>query len=163
MIPSSVNESIMTALAELHQERDRIDNAIAELEGFLTGLGHANPQLARQHGPMLRLQTNVLPYRKTRSRAGWTPEARQAAAERMRQYWASRRSEQDTHGMHDQGHDDMMDGSGDPMSDDRGSKRSTKGWTDEARQAAADRMRTYWASQRDKDGDHDGMSSGANA
>ncbi len=66
------SDSIETALEELYDERNRIEHAIAELERCLSNL--------RSDGK----------FKKTRSRRGWTAEARQAAAERMRNYWSQR-------------------------------------------------------------------------
>ena len=136
MMSDRVNESIQVALAELLNERARIDSAIAELEACLQSLGGGGSETIK--GRTSTIQAVLMGHKAPRSRAGWTPEARQAAAERMRRYWLSRRNEEPGE-------------QGPAGSEYNARKRSTKGWTAEARQAAAERMKRYWGSQKRDD------------
>lgn len=147
MMSDKVNKSIQSALEQLHDERERIEGAIAKLEGFLGNLIDTAAQGMKRRSnaseSFVRKFSRPTPY--TRSRAGWTEEARSAAAERMRAYWASRRTE-------DGGTITRTTRTSKvrtrPANSSYGVKqRSRKGWTPEARQAAAERMRAYWASR----------------
>jgi hypothetical protein len=76
-------------LAQLHQERERIDGAIAKLEGFLGNLASSKTAALKRRGRasarlLAQATARTRVTAKPRSRAGWTPDARQAAAERMR-------------------------------------------------------------------------------
>ncbi|HET6344473.1 MAG TPA: hypothetical protein VFH51_06050, partial [Myxococcota bacterium] len=94
MMSDKVSKSIEQALAQLHQERDRIDGAIAKLEGFLGNLASSKTRRGRASARLLaKASGRTRVTAKQRSRAGWTPDARQAAAERMRNYWAERRKQ----------------------------------------------------------------------
>lgn len=73
-------ESIHHALAELYRERERLGHAITNLEVFL----HSH-KVARSH-PTYTLA-------KSRSRKGWTEDARAEASARMKAYWAQRRGQ----------------------------------------------------------------------
>mgnify|MGYP003342453367 CR=1 FL=1 len=128
MIAENVRDSIETALESLRAERARIDGAIAKLEAVL-----GSPTSLEE------LDNEAMVSQRKRSTAGWTPEKRRAAAERMERYWAEQRAAQDG-------------GPGRSASASRRKKRSTEGWTPEKRRAAADRMRRYWA-ERKTDGD----------
>jgi hypothetical protein len=129
MMSDRVSQSIQSALAELHNERARIDSAILELQNCLESLNHLGIDATENLGIYLG-------QRRPRSTAGWTSEARHAAAERMRRFWATRREQRGE-----------MD-----VSPEMIKKRSTKGWTTEARRAAAERMRRYWQSRQDTNG-----------
>jgi hypothetical protein len=165
MMSNKVEKSITCVLDELRVERQRIEGAIARLEGSLNNLvrdataaagGARRGRLKSspaQHpatatgmsgdGGMRRPQPQRLVARQ-RSRAGWTETARQAAAERMRSYWAKRHS-----------------GQSEPQQSERRKKaavragaandsqeRSRKGWTPDARAAARERMRSYWQGRK---------------
>jgi hypothetical protein len=146
MSSNKINDSIQVALAELHEERARIDHAIAELETLLEGLGEAGMPSKRRSRPFDH-QRHLAREKSPRSRAGWTAEARRAAADRMRNYWASRKGEDSS----ETSDGSEMHGTQRRRAMRKGSrKRSTKGWTPEARRAAAERMKQYWTSRRDE-------------
>src|SRR5688500_16414889 len=94
MMSDKVRESIQVALEQLHDERKRIEGAIAKLEGFLGNLINSATASVKPRGKqaaVVRKTARPRVVAKQRSRAGWTEQARDAAAERMRKYWAQRR------------------------------------------------------------------------
>jgi hypothetical protein len=115
MMPDKVNQSIQQALDELLEERKRINNAIAELESCLQSL--MSLDISNPRTSTIRA---LLGHKKPRSREGWTSDARAAAADRMRRYWAGRR------------------GQTAPESEIRISKRSAKDWTQEVQDPATE-------------------------
>jgi hypothetical protein len=149
MPTNKVNKSLALALAKLQGERDRIEGAIAKLENVLgqTASSASTRRGTTRSAGRGRIKVPRTPVvTKERSRAGWTQAARDAAAERMRRYWAS-----------------LADGEGkaararktskraekaDKAEKTRSARRSTSGWTDSARGKAAERMRKYWAERR---------------
>lgn len=148
MKSNKVSKSLTQILSQLHGERERLEDAIARLEETLQP-SDTNQTAKRGRGrpaaTQVKMRSKRTPVKvRTRSRAGWTAGARQAAAERMQQYWADqaagktkkRRSKKSA----SQGQEKKP----------RAARRSTEGWTDNARQAAAERMRTYWANRRNQ-------------
>ena len=154
MMSDKVRESIQVALEQLHDERERIEGAIAKLEGFLGNLINSATASIK---PTLRGRT-ATPSKtsrepvvaKQRSRAGWTDDARDAAAERMRKYWAERReaSAQGKNGARKSNRERKARSNEGAANDSK--ERSRKGWTDEAREAARERMRKYWADRKNQ-------------
>jgi hypothetical protein len=131
MTPDRANQSLAKALEDLRAERDRIDNAIDQLQGFIGELPVA-PSTGR--APRVPAAKSNKPTR------FWSDASRQAAAERMRRYWAARRK--------DKGKGKGKGKEKAPAAAKPAPKRSTKGWTAAARRAAAERSRKYWAERR---------------
>ena len=67
---------VRDALEQLYREKERIENVIASLEAMLAGT---------EAGPVLKRHSN-------RGRKSMSEEERQQVSERMKKYWASRRS-----------------------------------------------------------------------
>ena len=90
MQPHIISDLLQHVVTQFQDERVRIEGAISKLEHFVT---HLLDSASEQNNS----QTNqrVLMGR-TRSRAGWTPEARAAASARMQAYWAGTRNGGDT-------------------------------------------------------------------
>jgi hypothetical protein len=61
---------LLKIIRELHEERDRIDRAIASLEALLAGAESGAPAPAKRRG-----------------RKGMSDEERKQVAKRMREYW----------------------------------------------------------------------------
>ncbi|RYF11304.1 MAG: hypothetical protein EOO40_03570 [Deltaproteobacteria bacterium] len=137
MMSDKVQESIAQALQQLQNERARIEGAIAKLEGCLEHLVTSTTgQLRdRKHSAatLERLTASPSPQQHGRSRAGWTPAARQAAATRMQSYWERRRQAQ--HIGEAPARRKRLDP---PSSGTTGARRerSVSGWTTEKREAA---------------------------
>jgi len=70
---------LQDVIRSLREERDRIDRAIAALEGFDSAAGAG--------------AINAAPGRK-RGRKSMTPEERRVVADRMRRYWQQKREQQ---------------------------------------------------------------------
>ena len=155
MMSDKVQESIQVALDQLHQERERIEGAIANLEGFLGNLvNSATASIAGRNEQPLRHAEATRVATKQRSRNGWTDEARHAAAQRMRQYWADRRHQAANGQPRTRKHRGRMatqSQGGAHSAPEHGTERSRKGWTPEAREAARMRMQRYWESRRQSD------------
>ncbi len=69
------------AIRELYAERQRLDDAIASLE-----------DLVKVKSARTDLKLNGLKPQKRRGRRSMPPEERRAVSERMKRYWAQRRS-----------------------------------------------------------------------
>ena len=150
MMSDKVSRSIQLALEQLHDERERIEGAIAKLEGFLGNLiDSATASIKRRGRPASTSPraANRVRAAKTRSREGWTDEARNAAAERMKKYWAERRDETSEGSAKTTRRRRVV--STDAANDTK--ERSRKGWTDDARRAAAERMKKYWEDRKKSD------------
>lgn len=161
MMSDKVSRSIQLALEQLHEERERIEGAIAKLEGFLGNLvDSATASIKRRGRPAAAAATPAVSERrpvnagsrntsrvraaKTRSREGWTDEARKAAAERMRKYWGERRKASADGTVKNSRR--RRAANNDAANDTK--ERSRKGWTDDARKAAAERMKKYWEDRK---------------
>ena len=83
-----IAKELKTAIEELRTERDQIDNKIGAMEQALRELGvKRGPGRPRGSGKKVASPT----ARKSKVTRNWSPEARRAAAERMRKYWAERK------------------------------------------------------------------------
>ena len=85
---------IVKMLAELHAERDHIDEAIL----VLSRLAAASPRRRGRPPKWLSDQNPVEPKRRGRppGRTGMSAAARKATSERMKKYWAERRKQKPT-------------------------------------------------------------------
>ena len=81
-----LKKSLQQAIKELEQERDELAAKIEILDNALTKLRGANAPRSKGRAAHARP-----PAKKTRKSPKWTPAAREAAAERMRKYWADRK------------------------------------------------------------------------
>ena len=99
MASANTSRVLSVALQELKTERDRIGAAIEELEGLLQAAANGG----RRGGARVLARPGRRPGRKpgrvqrpaavkARSIRGWTSAKRQAAALRMKRYWAERRA-----------------------------------------------------------------------
>lgn len=146
MPTNKVSKSLTQALAQLNNERDRIEGAIAKLEGVLgqTAAGTQASKRGRGRTLAARAKAARTPIvTKARSREGWTQAARKAAAERMRRYWAEQ-----AEGKNKTPRAKKTSKRADKAQMTPSARRSTTGWTDTARSEAAARMRKYWADRR---------------
>ncbi|MBC7792530.1 MAG: hypothetical protein H7Z43_02385 [Clostridia bacterium] len=97
MASADMSQTLRTALEQLREEKDRIENAIVELERLVNSLSgvrrRGRPPGSGKRGP------GRPPGRKNGNasleRKGWSDQARQAAAQRMKRYWADRRKQKD--------------------------------------------------------------------
>ena len=80
-MPINVTPALRTALRKLETERSRIDRQIAAIQSALDGLGGPTSRGRRSH-----------PSRSTRRRGRMTATARRALSQRMKAYWAKRRT-----------------------------------------------------------------------
>lgn len=161
MMSDKVRGSIQVALEQLHDERVRIENAIARLEVFLGDMVDSATASVASRARLSASTHRSAPRRrlpiaaKQRSREGWTDEARAAAAERMRQRWADRRAatsegQPQSRALSDARRAPAAEVGGDDAANDS-TESGRKGWTVEARAAAAERMRRYWQERRKSD------------
>lgn len=162
MTSAKVKKSVTSALEQLHEEKERIDTAIDKLETFLSTLADAAAATStpRRKPKRTHAQPAIEPEfadEPERSRAGWTDEARGAARERMRAYWAERRGKaaHASQARRDKpsvkARDKAQAPTGIPAKASKKAGRqepTDKGWPPEARQAARERMRRYWAQRR---------------
>ena len=151
MTSEKVKKSIEHALEQLHEEKERIDNAIDKLEIFLGNLLDAADG-GKSRGRAAR-GGHAKPTQ--RSRAGWTDEARDAARARMRKYWAERRknaANASTARREKRAGEARANRaaakSSKIMHESVTWQRDKKGWSPEAREAARERMRHYWEQRR---------------
>ncbi len=141
MMSDQMDRSVLTALEQLHTERARIEGAIAKLEHFVSNLMDSASHSPRRRDYFVT-QKNALPYQ--RSRAGWTTEAREAASNRMKNYWSQRRQEAESKGETPKNPRKRIKSIGSPNPH----SRSKEGWTSEAREAASNRMKNYWSERK---------------
>ncbi len=122
MASDKIAQSLLAALRDLRQERDRIDSAIDNLEGLL------------EQGVAT---TRKVSKPQSRRSKGWDAAARRAAAERMRRYWAERKGAK-------KGKKKAT------KARKKTTKKAvrSRSWTPAKRAAAAERMRKYWADRR---------------
>jgi hypothetical protein len=97
MASADMSATLRAALDQLREEKDRIESAIVELERLVNSLSgvrrRGRPPGTGKRGP------GRPPGRSGGSplkRKGWSDAARQAAATRMKRYWADRRKKEDS-------------------------------------------------------------------
>ncbi len=76
---SKLTRELQSALKELQRQRAALDAQIQGVENALTSLSGGRPK-SKTGGA-----------RGARKKPHWSPEARKAAAERMRKYWAGQK------------------------------------------------------------------------
>ena len=88
MDTSKLAKEIQRAIESLRSEQEEIDGKIAAMEDALKSLGEqgAAPRRGRP-----RKTAVVAKGGRSRKKPHWSPEARKAAAERMRKYWEDRK------------------------------------------------------------------------
>ena len=84
---SKLAKEIQRAIESLRSEQEEIDAKIAAMEDALRSLGEQAPA-ARRGRPR---KNSVATSSRSRKKPHWSPEARKAAAERMRKYWEDRK------------------------------------------------------------------------
>lgn len=100
MASADMSQTLRTALEQLREERDRIDSAIVELERLVNSLSgvrrRGRPPGSGKRGPgrPAGRASGGSPLK----RKGWSDTARQAAAQRMKRYWADRRKQEKSEG-----------------------------------------------------------------
>jgi hypothetical protein len=87
MTTDKVTKEIRSAIDALSKERDEIASRISILEDTLAKLGGARRGPGRPKGSGVKVASAAKPARK---KPNWSPEARKAAADRMKKYWAER-------------------------------------------------------------------------
>ena len=75
-----LKRELQTALKELRRQRDELETQISGVENALNSLTGKKPRAKATGGGS-----------GTRKKPHWSPEARRAAAERMRKYWAGQK------------------------------------------------------------------------
>ncbi len=95
MASADMSQTLRAALEQLREEKRRIDSAIVELENLVNSLSgvrrRGRPPGSGKRGPGRPPSAGGgMPKRK-----GWSPAARNAAAQRMKRYWAERRKEKE--------------------------------------------------------------------
>lgn len=93
MSTAKIAKELRSAIEDLKDQRDDIGNKITAMEQALKGLGvKRGPGRPRGTG---KKAASAAPARATKKKVerNWSPEARRAAAERMRKYWAKRKKE----------------------------------------------------------------------
>jgi hypothetical protein len=128
MTSERVSQSLAKALQDLLDERAHLDEAIAQLQGFLGQIG-GNSTTGRGRGRARKQAGAAHPTVRRR----WTAAGRRAAAERMRKYWADRKK---------------TNGAKAKKTTKQATSSRSKAWSPTARKAAAERMRKYWADRR---------------
>ena len=135
MASEQVSQSLTQTLQDLINERARIDVAIEALQDLIGQLGTTHRGRGRPHKAMIA--TEATPKKGTRR---WNNASREAAAERMRQYWANRKKQ-------------SGEGSGEGKKRQKKAAKAehstrSKAWSPAARKAAAERMRQYWVDRK---------------
>jgi hypothetical protein len=77
MANERIVQTLRSALTDLYSQRKELEAAIASLEGLV----------GRKEGRVAKASRSS-----QRSTRGWTAAKRKAAAERMRRYWAARKT-----------------------------------------------------------------------
>ncbi len=87
-----IARELRSAIDELRTERDEINNQIGAMEQALRELGVKRGP-GRPRGSGKKNGASASPSSATKKKAvrNWTPEAREAARERMRKYWANKK------------------------------------------------------------------------
>ena len=88
MDTSKLAKEIQRAIESLRSEQEEIDAKIAAMEDALKSLGDRGAVVRR--GRPRKAAVSVGSSR-SRKKPHWSPEARKAAAERMRKYWEERK------------------------------------------------------------------------
>ena len=88
MDTSKLAKEIQRAIESLRSEQEEIDAKIAAMEDALKSLGEQSAG-ARRGRP--RKAVVSAGGSRSRKKPHWSPEARKAAAERMRKYWEERK------------------------------------------------------------------------
>lgn len=94
MSTDKVAKEIRSAIDALAKERDEISSRISILEDTLAKLGGARRGPGRPRGSGAKAAPAGAPpaaAKPARKKPNWSPEAKKAAAERMRKYWADRK------------------------------------------------------------------------
>ena len=95
MNTAHIAKELRTAIDELKLEREQIDNRISAMEQALRGLGvkrgPGRPKGSGKKAAPAATTGSPAPSRRKKVTRNWSPEARRAAAERMRKYWADRK------------------------------------------------------------------------
>ena len=91
MDTARIAKELRSAIDELRTERQEIDSKIGAMEQALRELGvKRGPGRPKGSGKKVASTTGTA-SRQTKVTRNWSPEARRAAAERMRKYWADRK------------------------------------------------------------------------
>lgn len=90
MTLQQIRENLEQALHNLEAEKGKIDSAMNEARQAINALASDTSELKVTHLPQ-QAQEKPENGRRKRGQRGWTPEARKAASERMKQVWASRK------------------------------------------------------------------------
>ena len=90
MDTARIAKELRTAIDELRDEREQIDTKIGAMEQALRELGVKRGP-GRPKGSGKKVTTTKRASSKKKSTRNWSPEARKAAAERMKKYWADRK------------------------------------------------------------------------
>ncbi len=90
MDTSKLAKEIQRAIESLRSEQEEIDAKIAAMEDALKSLGEQGSSAAPRRGRPRKASVAVKGGR-SRKKPHWSPEARKAAAERMRKYWEDRK------------------------------------------------------------------------
>lgn len=102
MASADMSQTLRAALDQLREERDRIDSAIVELERLVASLSgvrrRGRPPGSGKRGPGRPAGRASASNGAALKRKGWSDAARQAAASRMKRYWADRRKQQKDEG-----------------------------------------------------------------
>ncbi len=89
MDTSKLAKEIQRAIESLRSEQEEIDAKIAAMEDALKTLGE---QSVRSRRGRPRKTATATSAGRSRKKPHWSPEARKAAAERMRKYWEDRKT-----------------------------------------------------------------------
>ncbi len=84
-------KDLQRAIDSLRSEQEEIDAKIASMEKALSSLGESSAPRRGRPRKAASAATRTVGGR-SRKKPNWTPEAREAARERMRKYWAKKRS-----------------------------------------------------------------------
>lgn len=175
MASRNIGGSIQAALKDLFNERAVVEDAIEKLQSLLGNM-KASKRRGRPPGPgrkkvLKQVRTPATSRKvagrgkkkvsKKTGRRAWSSAARQQAAERMRKYWADRnkkgaRAKREAAGAKRRGRPataTKATATKATATKATATKKATpaaqrKGWSPEARKAAAERMRQYWAERQ---------------
>ncbi len=90
MDTAKIAKELRSAIDELKDERSVIENKIGAMEQALRELGVKRGP-GRPRGSSNKTVVSKRSAAKKKVSRNWSPEARRAAAERMRKYWADRK------------------------------------------------------------------------
>ena len=167
MASRNIGGSIQAALKDLFNERDVVEDAIAKLQSLLGTMTTTGKRRGRPPGSgrkkvtaVVHAATRKAPGRakkkavgrpaKTGGKRAWSAATRNEASERMRKYWANRNKESvkktDSPTKKRRGRPPASAAAA-PAKKTGGGTVARKNWSPEARKAAADRMKKYWATR----------------